>query len=384
MERFRDSPVGRLVPIEAEQGGATVSGLAFVPAPLPDTLSLSALTHIAVADAAAELARLDGMVGEMVDTWHITRPVMRREAVSTSAIEGTFSTLAEVLAADLTDVEPTNLALREVVNYVRAAEHGVDAMAARPVSLNLILELHGILLEGTRTAHAGGRWRSSQVAIGRPGDGIESARFVPPPHTEVAELLDDWERWAHLEGTFHALVRIAVAHYQFETIHPFLDGNGRIGRLIVVMQLIETGLIAGHFFSLSAYIERHRIEYQDLLAGVSETGDFDGWVRFFCGALQHEAERSAGRIRQLRAWRGNIVDRLRSEQRKGLVIQLAEWLIEQPVITVGAVAARFEVSFQSANRVVASLEADGVLEHVAGTSHPRLFASSEVLSILNS
>lgn len=354
-----------------------------MPDPLPGAVSLHPATHRRVAEAAAEVGRLDGLAATLSNTLHITRPAVRREALATSALEGTFSTLTELMTADLAgEVAPAS-AVREVLNYIEATNRGIAAVEVHPVSVNLLLELHEVLLSGTRHDHAGGRIRESLVGIGRPGAGIDGARFVPPPPTEVVGLLNAWERWNYARSDLHPIARIALSHYQFETIHPFLDGNGRIGRLAVVLLLIEAGMIGGHYLSLSARLEPRKDEYIDHLAAVSESGDFDPWVSFFAEVLAEEAAAAGVWFKRLLAWREDMVSQLRSGGRRGLVVQLAEWLAEQPVVTARAVADHFDVAFQSANRAIATLVDREVLHEVTGGTYGRVFVADDVMAILD-
>lgn len=235
----------------------------------------------------------------------------------------------------------------------------------------------------TKNAPSSGRLRDSQVAIGTPGSLITEARFVPPPPgPALAELFGDWEKWNYAANGVPLLARIAVSHYQFETIHPFIDGNGRMGRLIAILLLIDRGPLSNHYMVLSPYLESRRSTYIDLLAQVTETGDVDPWVRFFAEAVRAEAEAARSRISALTDYRDATVDRLRRSGLKGVIIELAEELIERPVLTPTAVAQAMGVSYQTANRAIGRLVDEDILGEATGRTYGRIFVANEVMQLL--
>lgn len=383
VDRFRDSPIGEVVPITVEQHGRQISHYAFQPSRLPDDITLRSETYATIERAAMELGQLEGASTRLDDPYWITRPLIRQEAVSTSALEGTFSTLEDLFAADLGDAVPESQALQEVSNYVSAAEAGVTALANRPVSLNLVNELHGILLRGTASASSAGRLREIQVAIGPRGSLITEARFVPPPPGPLLmDLFSDWEAWNYRQDSLPLIARIAVSHYQFETIHPFADGNGRMGRLIAILLLIDRGPLSDHLMVLSPYIEHRRDRYVDLLRETTATGDFDPWVRFFAEAVRAEASTARSRISALIEYRTNTVNQLRRAGLRGTVIEIAEQLVERPVVTPTAVARAFGVRYQTANRAISQLVHEGIIEEATGRTYGRIFVAREVLRLL--
>ena len=383
VERFRDSPLGKLVPISVEQHGRKIDHYAFQPDPLPNEIALAPSTYAAIEDAAMELGRLEGASSQLERPYLLTRPIIRREAVSTSALEGTFSTLEDLFAADLEEAPPRTQSLAEVANYVAAAEMGVRELENRPVSYNLICDLHRALMSGTENESSSGRLRSTQVAIGSRGSLITEARFVPPPPGPVLEeLFADWEKWNYRQDALPLLARIAVSHYQFETIHPFLDGNGRIGRLVVILLLIARGPLSNHYMVLSPYLESRRDRYVDLLSRTTATGDFDPWVSFFVEAVRVEAGLARSRIASLIDYRSATVDRLRRLGLRGTIIELAEQLIERPVLNASSVARSFDVTYQTSNRAISRLVEEGILQETTGRNYGRVFVASEVLRLL--
>lgn len=326
------------------------------------------------------VGQLEGMASQLESPYMITRPTIRREAVSTSALEGTFSTLEDLFAVGLEESLPESQALVEVAIYVAAAEKGVIEIATRPVTFNLICELHRILLQGTEHEQSSGELRRRQVAIGHRGALITEARFVPPPPGPGLEaLFIDWERWNYREDALPLLARIAVSHYQFETIHPFVDGNGRLGRLIAILLMIDLGPLTDHYMVLSPYFEARRDRYVELLSATTVTGDFDPWVHFFVDAVGAEAVAARQRIASLLEYREEVISRLRQAGLKGTIIEVAEQIIGNPVTTATSMARRFGVEYQTANRVIDRLVREGILGEATGRNYGRIFVAREVL-----
>jgi Fic family protein len=381
------SPVGRLTPTTVSQHGRDTHHHAFVPDPLPVSVELSAATYAAIERAAGELGMLEGCARQLDDPYIITAPFIRREAQSTSALEGTISELEDVFGADLVTEDDEaarhDAAITEVVNYVVAAEQGVRAIAGRPVNARLLHELHLILMTGTSEAGASGRVRTQQVAIGsHRGQLVTDARFVPPPADMVEDLLDSWEAWNYDEAPMPLIARVALSHYQFETIHPYKDGNGRIGRLAAILLLIDRGPLSDHYLALSPYIEARRTRYIDLLAQTSATGDFDPWVRFFAEAIEAEAKNARSRITALLDFSVRAGEIVREAGLSGVATQVAEGLVSHPVLSVKTIEKAYEVTFQTANRAIGKLVELGLLEEVTGGSYARRFRAPRFFEIL--
>jgi Fic family protein len=253
---------------------------AFHPNPLPPSLDWSPALVSALADASMLVGRLAGEGRRLPNPHVLIRPFIRREAVLSSRIEGTQATLGELLAAEAgATVERSAIDLQEVGNYVKALEHGLKRLELLPLSLRLVRELHEHLMTGVRGGHATpGEFRRSQNWIGRPGGTLAQAKYMPPPPDVLAKHLSAWEKFLH-ERMLPPLVHVALAHYQFEAIHPFLDGNGRVGRLLITLQLCERDILPAPLLYLSAFFEAKRADYYDGLRGVSEHSDWEGWVR---------------------------------------------------------------------------------------------------------
>lgn len=385
-DRFRRSPVGRLVPIQVEEGGKTVDHVAFVPSPLPEEIQLRPAAWAAAIDAGHRLGRLDAIARELLpNPTLVSRPTIRREAVSTSALEGTFAPAAEVLSSEVDEDRPRSQAVVEVLNFIRATEHGIERLRDLPVCTRLACELQEILVRGTPSEDwQTGRVRETQVIIGPyKGCSVREAHFIPPPAgQDLTDGLTAWERWIHGATDLHPVIRVALSHYQFEALHPFTDGNGRIGRLLAILQLIEYGLLGEPLINLSPYFEVRADQYRHLLREVSATGSFDDWVQFVCEALAAQASDGEGRIRDLLGWRDGTLALLKNERVKGVALDVTAKLIEHPSVTVKAVAEAHHVTNQAANSAVARLVELGVLEEVTGRSYNRVFQAPAVLDIL--
>ena len=326
---------------------------AFEPESLPPALDFTAELVTTLSEADQALGRLAGVGRQLPNPHILIRPYLRREAVSSSRIEGTQSTLGEVLAAEA-QLLPETADTREVLNYVRAFEIGLERLRALPLSTRLIREMHSELMRGVRGAEREpGEFRRSQNWIG--GRGPSDAVFVPPPASSLPEHLTALERFIHEDATMPVLVRGALLHYQFETIHPFLDGNGRIGRLLVVFFLVERGVLPQPLLYLSAFLERERDEYVRRLQAVRETGDFEGWIAIFLTGVAQQAEAALHNAESLLRLNGEFRERLRALRARGSVVDAAEGLIGNPFLTAPRLAA--DARDHAAGRAVCHLDA---------------------------
>ncbi|SBS76193.1 conserved hypothetical protein [uncultured Mycobacterium sp.] len=370
VEDFENSPVGSLVPISGHDAylGRDYNHFAFVPAPLPTLTELSMGTHKLADQASTSVGRLDFAVKRLPDPGLLVRPALRREARSTSALEGTYATLEEVLEADYVEEANRTAEVREVLNYVRAAEQALELVRSKPICLNVIAPLQATLVDKTRgDSWDKGRLRESNVYIGERSKGIEASRFVPPPFGEhLIEGVSSWEKWIHTDDDYPLLIKIAMAHYQFETLHPFSDGNGRLGRLIVTLQLVTAGALTYPLLNLSPWLEPRKDEYKDLLLGISKTGNFDPWIKFFCEAVHHQAEDGVGRIEELLAFQARLRQQLANIQARGVVTGLADSLLGYPIITIPEAAQLHNVTYPPAKKAIQTLVDLGALREMTG------------------
>ncbi len=358
---------------------------AFLPAPLPPdppvVVDAEMLGALSVADQA--LGRLDGVIQTVPNPDLFVAMYVRREAVLSSQIEGTQSTLDDLLSAEL---EPATPGLpddvEEVVNYVRAMNYGLERLATLPLSKRLIREIHAELLQSGRGAHRmPGEFRRDQNWIGPQGAPIERATFVPPPVPEMLGALDDFERFLHEETQLPVLVHVGLAHAQFETIHPFLDGNGRVGRLLITFLLVHREVLHRPLLYLSHYLKRNRAEYYDRLMAIRRRGDWEGWLLFFIkGAAQtaKEATETAQAILRLREGHRELV-----QERTGLNgLRLHELLFQRPLVNVNLVRDQLDLSFETANKLVAEFESAGLLREVTGRRRGRVFRYDSYVALL--
>lgn len=388
VDDFKDSPVGRLVPISGHDAylDRDYKHYAYVPAPLPVDISLSMGAHKLADQASMSVGRLDFAVKRLPDPGLLVRPALRREAQSTSALEGTYATLEEVLEADYVEEANRRAEVREVLNYVYAAELALELVRTKPICLNVIAPLQATLVKGTRGDNWDkGRLRESNVYIGERSNGIEASRFVPPPYGDVlVEGISDWEKWIHAEDDYPLLIKIAMAHYQFETLHPFSDGNGRLGRLIVTLQLVTEGALTYPLLNLSPWLEERKDEYKDLLLGISATGDFDPWIRFFCQAVHHQAEDGVKRIEELLAFQVQLRQQLADAKARGVVNAVADSLLGYPIITIPQVAELHNVTYPPAKNAILTLVELGALRELGTFAYgAKGFICDPVMRVLN-
>jgi Fic family protein len=355
---------------------------AFIPDPLPPEIEWTPEILRALSDADRALGRLAGEGARLPNPHLLLRPFVRREAVLSSRIEGTQATLGELLAAEAgASVERSPDDLREVANYVAALEHGVRRLETLPLSVRLIRELHALLMDGVRGNQATpGEFRRSQNWIGAPGSRPENASYVPPPPSEMIEALGALEVFFH-DTSLPPLVHAALIHYQFEAIHPFLDGNGRVGRLLITLFLLERALLPAPLLYLSAFFEATRREYYDRLLGVSQRGDWNAWIEYFLNGVARQSEDAVSRAARINdlldGWRAAF-----AEAPSRSTADLIDLLGENPFWTVSGVARRLGVAYTTALRAVRRLEEAGILLPVGTARRDRVFCAKAILNIL--
>ena len=338
--------------------------VAYFPAPIPRSLDLPTSTVGLLADAEGALGELSG-VGRLVPSPDLLiRPYLLREALSSTRIEGTQASMVEVFETDASGRAP-NADIEEVIDYVAAMRWGLERLDELPLSTRLLCEMHRRLLAGVRGRElAPGELRTSQNWIGAPGSTIETARFVPPPPGELAGLLADWERFAHGELEMPLLVQNALLHSQFETIHPFLDGNGRLGRLLLVFFLVARGKLSAPLLYMSAYLERHRQDYYESLQAIQEAGDAIPWIELFLTAIQTQARDAVDRSHQIIGLR----ERYRLAAGKAgtaNALALVELICQNPIVTTKLTEDRLGISRPTALRLLRRMEDEGVLTEVS-------------------
>lgn len=393
LSEFAHDAPGHLVPISGtDQALGEWTHRAFVPDPLPDqTPLLRPETFLAVSNARAALAALDSTARQLPNPQLLRLPTLRREAQSTSALEGTYAPLNDVLTAD--EDAPASAELVEVLNYVRMANFGFARIeAGHAISAPMLSELQGMLMRHTPLDDVSGQVRDRQVVIGRRPDAdpygfpVHAARFVPAPpgfalETGLRDLID-WIRTDHSER-IDPVVAAAMSHYQFETFHPFRDGNGRLGRFLIVLHLQLMGVLKEPTLTVSPWFEARRTEYYDRLLAVSTRTDWDGFVRFFARGLHGAAEQTHRQMLGLVRVQAALKDRIRaSALRADNAHALVDFAVANPSFTVRAVESALQVSYGRANTLVAQLTDLGILASVDPEARNRRFFAPEVLDVL--
>ena len=353
---------------------------AFIPAPLPPSppLRLAGAIQQLLSEADHALGRLDASILTLPNPDLFVLMYVRKEAVLSSQIEGTQSSLQDLLAAEAqvmgASTPPRDV--EEVVNYVGAMNQGLARLSTLPVSIRLVREIHEVLLRGGRGSRlTPGELRRSQNWIGPEGCTLADASFVPPPPSEIPQALGDLERYVHADDGMPVLIKIGLVHAQFETIHPFLDGNGRLGRLLITFLLVERGILSKPVLYLSHFFKRHRQEYYDRLQAVRDAGDWEGWLAFFLRGVAQvsaEATETARRVLALREeHRTHIADHFGRAAGHGH--RVLESLYERPILSVNQVGELTGTTYPAANGLVKRFVEGGLLVEITGQSRNRRF-----------
>lgn len=355
----------------------------FIRDPLPPLVDWDLSLVNALSDADRFLGNLAGEGGQLPNPHILIRPFIAKEAVLSSRIEGTQTSLSDVLAARAGAEIVTNIDdLKEVNNYIRALEYGIKRLNTLPLSLRLLRELHEKLMFHVRGHHATpGEFRRSQNWIGPAGCTLATASYIPPSPEYLMECLNDFEQFLY-DTTLPPLIQIALAHYQFEAIHPFLDGNGRVGRLLITLFLIERKILPAPLLYLSAFFEATRSEYYQRLMAVTQQGDWQGWLHYFLNGVARQSEDAISRAyrinKLLDAWR---------KKTAGFSTPLPNRLIDQlsanPFITTNKAADVMEVSFATMQRAIDRLEKLHIVREVSGSKRNRVYCAREILEILD-
>lgn len=390
---FRSDAPGNLVAISGQDPALGAwEHRAFVPSPLGLGMPrLSPAAYLRVADARAALAALDSTAQQLPNPTLLRSPTLRTEAQSTSALEGTYAPLAQVLTAD--EDEPGSPDMQEILNYLRMANYGFSwVREGRPITTGFLCELNSLLMAGMPLAAVSGRLRDQQVVIGlradadRAGFPIHAARFVPaPPDASLSTGLADLIGWLRVDhtGRLDPVVSCAMAHYQYETLHPFNDGNGRIGRLLIVLQLQQLDVLTEPTLAVSPWFEARRAAYYDRLLAVSTDGDWDGYVGFFAQGLEAAAQLTRRQLIALVKVQGDLKDVVRaSALRADSAHALIDLAISNPAFTVRRVESELSLSYGRARKLVGQLMELGILRAMNPESYKRRFYAPRVIDVL--
>lgn len=357
---------------------------AFVPSPLPPELELTWELAGEVSFADRGLSELAGIARTLPNPYLFIRPLMNREAVLSSRIEGTQASLSDLYFFEAAHVPPSPTSdVLEVQNYVHALQHGLQRLEKLPVSLRLLREMHAKLMHGVGGEHlTPGEFRRSQNWIGPPGCTLNEATFVPPPPEDLMESLGELEKFWHTPPSLPLVVRLALIHYQFEAIHPFLDGNGRIGRLLLTLLMCSEKALSQPMLYLSAYFERHRDDYYRHLLAVSQEGRWTEWVSFFLRGVAEESRDTIQRSEKLLSLWQRYRQTLQTVRSSGLLLTLADDLFHRPYLTFSQAAKTLNVTFRAAQLSVSKLVDAGILEELPGRTYGRMFVAREILTTL--
>ncbi len=357
---------------------------AFIPSDLPPVLQMDEPLQHLLSQADMALGRLDMMGYLLPNVDHILAMYVRKEALLSSQIEGTQATLEDLFEYE-SNAPVQNLEdVQEVVNYIKALNHGLTRIQEFPVSIRLIKEIHQILLTNSRgKERTPGEFRRSQNWIGPPGSTLKTASFIPPPPKEAIDAMGKLELYLHESNTLPALIICALIHYQFETIHPFLDGNGRLGRLLITFFLCWKRILQKPLLYLSYYFKLYRQEYYDRLNYVRERGDYEQWIAFFLRAVIWTADSALDTVKK-------VLNQV--ETHKKLLLSkkipspyaaaLLDYLIEKPHIAIQDVAEKFEVSYQTAHTLIHQLQKIGILKEITGKKRDKRFSYWEYIDCL--
>jgi Fic family protein len=374
---FGEQATGRLLPTIGNR-------TAFVPHPLPPRpLDLHRILP-ALTLATQAVGELKGIGRTVANPLLLVRPLQRREAVSSSSMEGTYTTLSDLFLFEAGAEDVARGDAREVANYVRALEGAIDGLARLPISTRLIRDAHRVLLTAV-ARHRGatveaGELKRDQNWIGGTGR-IDSARFIPSPPTETPDALDSLFGFINREERPAPLIDAALAHYQFEAIHPFADGNGRVGRMLITLMLIENGTLPEPLLYISPYLERHKDRYIDLMYAVSRDGAWEEWIAFFLEALAASAAETIAVVVRLQDLQREYRERFQTARRSALMLRIIDLAFERPVRSISNIAEALGVTYTGAANNVRELVAQGVAEEVEGT-YPKLIRFPGVVEAL--
>lgn len=374
------------------RAGAFVSNLtgemaypSFRPAPLPPNppITLSGELVAKLVDANKKLAALDGLSARIPNMDLFVSMYVRKEALLSSQIEGTQCTLDDILNPLME--ENTNRNVSDVVNYIKATEFALNRLHSLPLCNRLIKETHAVLMEGVRGQEKSpGEFRYSQNWIGGQGSTIQNARYIPPNPEDMQTAMSDLEKYMNGDDSLDPLIQAALIHYQFETTHPFLDGNGRVGRLLITLFLMEKGILSRPALYISYFLKMNRIEYYDRMTQVRKTGDYEQWVMFFLQALSDSAGDAIQTIDALTALHNQSVAKLGafSKRQQTNLLKLFAYIETNPIIDIQKTAAALGLSYNTVSKMVTILVDEGILRQTDKAGKAKIYSYADYLDIL--
>lgn len=356
----------------------------FKPNPLPPIPEIEMDEEIVrlLVDANKQLVKLDTASQLISNADLFISMYVRKEALISSQIEGTQCTLDDVLDPEVET--NTNLDVSDVINYVKATQYALKRLEKLPLCCRLIREVHEVLMEGVRGQDkTPGEFRYSQNWIGPANCSLKDARYVPPNVEDMQNAMSDLEKFINENVDYDPLIRVALIHYQFETVHPFLDGNGRIGRLLILLYLMEQGLLAKPVIYISYFLKKNQVEYYDRISEVRRSGNFEQWIRFFLEAVSKAASNSLEAICQLSALHDRNIEKLpKTTRSKDNLRAVFDYIEQYPIIDIKKIAKELEVSYNTVATAVKKLVEIGILQETTNAARNRVFAYEEYLGIM--
>lgn len=378
---FKSTRAGKVIKTDRDYS-------AFIPHPLPPEIKYSTELINLLAEANRHLGNLNGVGALLPNPNLLIVPYMRREAVLSSKIEGTQTSLSDLFYFEAArreeqKAEAQKTDVLEVVNYVKAMDYGLKRLKELPICLRLMREIHAILMKDVRGRHlTPGEFRRSQNWIGPAGCTLNDTSFVPPPVHEMHEALGELEKFLHKKDDIPGLIQCALIHYQFEAVHPFLDGNGRIGRLLITLLLCEREFLAYPMLYLSAFFEKHRREYYDRLISVSQKGEWEEWINFFLRAIAVQSKDAALNSKAILNLLANYRDRIQEKRTSIYVAKLLDELFKNPYISIPRAATKLNTSFHTAKAAIEKLKKANILVEITDKQRGKIYCAKELLSLL--
>ena len=375
-KNFTNDAPGKLVPI--------AEGWAFVPAPLPPTITPTMTLLKETEEARGALGELNGVGRILPNPALLVFPYLHKEALLSSMIEGTQATLSDIFFQEARDTTEHSVDVLEVVNYVAAMQLGLHEIGQMPLCLNMLKKVHARILQGRVRGQNRdqGNFRRSQTFIAPSGAPIAQATYIPPPVNEMTVCLDAWEKYLHADDELPPLLRCALLHYQFEAIHPFYDGNGRVGRIAIILYLMSQGLLSQPLLYISAYFEQHRRDYYDCLLAVSQNGEWDRWLTFFLRAVKAQAISATTDCQGLLNTRDEMNTKLRDVHSRPTSFRLIDHLFVNPYVSASVLKAKLNLTFRAVQMAIDELVVLGWLEEVTGQRRNRIYKCQRVLDAI--
>lgn len=355
----------------------------FIPNPLPPNIEFDEELVLILSRAEEKLGKLSGICLTLPSPNLLIIPYLRKEAIMSTRIEGTRISMQEVLLSEAKEREEKTKDAQEVVNYINTVNYALTKIEKSPINVELIKEMHKVLMEGVRgDDKAPGEFREVQNWIGSELSKVSDANFVPPNPEAVPKLMEDLIEYLNTEHNVPVLVRCALMHYQFETIHPFCDGNGRIGRSLITVYLCKKKKIIKPLLYISEFFEKHRLEYNELLLKTGQTGKFEGWIKFFLKAVEVQSEDASVRAHKLLYLRESYRKRVQREAQSSDILNIIDYLFSNPFITVKKAQHILDVTYPTGKKYVEKLAEYEILKEANRLQREKTFVAYEIYEII--